>query len=95
MQYEFKDFKWLATGDGFNYPVDVYYNNMFLGTLIAEPRGFAIKLIDTPHGKQLIKQSKTNIFKSLNLAAQVLHRTWKIYRQPEPPQSLGGDLIPA
>ena len=80
MDYKFTDFKWLATMDGFNYPVDVYLGQTWLGTLVAKPAGYAIKMIDSPTGKQDIKQSQNNNFKSKNLAAQVLHRTWQTFR---------------
>lgn len=80
MQFKFHPYKELATGDGFNYPIDVNYDTVFLGTLIAEPDGFIIAQIDSPHGKQTIKQTPHNKFKSLNIASEVLHRAWKQYR---------------
>ena len=80
MDYTFNDFKWLATNDGFNYPSDVYYGTIYIGTLIAKPDGFVIKLIDTPIGKQFINKSSRNKFKSQIQAAGVLHKTWKMVR---------------
>jgi len=80
MDYRFDAFKWLATMDGFNYPVDVYYGTVYLGTIEAKPDGFTIKIVDTPTGKQSIKQSNKNKFRSQNLAAKILHRTWKVLR---------------
>jgi hypothetical protein len=83
MQFKFHSYKELATGDGFNYPIDVYYGTIFLGTLVALPNAFTIKLIDTPHGKQGIKHTTHNEFKSMDIAAKVLHRTWKVARSGE------------
>ncbi len=80
MGYTFKPFKWLATMDGFNYPVDVYNGPTWIGTLVAEPDGFVITMIDTPNGKQTIAKSKENKFKSQTLAAEMLGRVWRIYR---------------
>lgn len=80
MQYKFHAYKELATGDGFNYPVDVHYGTIYLGTLVALPHGYTIRMVDTPTGKQSIVHSLNNEFKSLNLAAEVLHRTWKNFR---------------
>lgn len=92
MNYTFKEFKWMAAMDGFNYPVDVYYGNINLGTLEAKPDGFVIRFIDTPKGRQSIKQSASNKFKSLNLAAKVLHRTWQSLRSGD---ETGGVTVPA
>lgn len=80
MDYRFEEFKWLATTDGFNYPVDVYYGTIYLGLIETKPNGFVIRIVDTPTGKQNIKQTPNNLFKSQNLAAKVLHRTWKVMR---------------
>jgi hypothetical protein len=92
MEYHFKDFKYLATGDGFNYPVDVAFGTIHLGTLIAEADGYVIRTVDTPNGSQAIKNSPNNKFKTLDIAAEILHRTWKSFRY-------GGDdgkeLVPA
>jgi hypothetical protein len=78
--YTFKNFEELATPDGFNYPIDVSYGTVYLGTIVAEPDGFVIQIVDTPKGKQNIKSSPSNKFKSQDLAAEVLHRTWKTFR---------------
>lgn len=83
MDYSFVPFKELSKGDGFSYPVDVYYGTVYLGTLVAEATGFTIRMVATPSGKQLIKQSRINNFKSSTLAAQVLHRVWKNMRQSD------------
>jgi hypothetical protein len=80
MNYKFTDFTWLASANGFNYPIDVYHGSVHLGTLEAKAHAFVILSVDTPTGKQSIRQSKANEFKSKNLAAEVLHRTWKTYR---------------
>lgn len=92
MNYRFDYFKELATGDGFNYPVDVYDNTIYLGTLVAKPNGFVIKQVDTPDGKQSVAQSSKNIFKNANMAADVLHRTWKTFRHGG---DESGELVPA
>jgi hypothetical protein len=94
MNYKFKDFKWMANMSGFNYPIDVHYGTIFLGTLVAKAEGFIIKMVDTPQGKLFINESSHNLFRSQNLAAAVLHRTWKTYRQPTPPE-FGDETVPA
>ena len=80
MDFTFRTFKHLAQGDGFHYPVDVYNGTTWLGTLVAEPDGFVIKMMDTPHGKQNIAASRENKFKSQNSAATMLHKAWAILR---------------
>ncbi len=101
MAYRYEAFPELATGDGFNYPVDVYWDTIYLGLIQAKPNGFVIRTVETPSGKANIAQSPKNMFKSQDLAAEVLHRTWQLYRsggddddgdeagEPEP------DLVPA
>lgn len=66
--------------DGFGYPVDVHYGNIYLGILEALPDGFVIRMVDGPHGLIKIKQTPNNMFKSQELAAKVLHRTWQSIR---------------
>ena len=66
--------------DGFNYPVDVYWGTVYLGLIEAKPDGFVIRMVDTPTGKVKIKDTHNNKFKSQELAAKVLHRTWKVMR---------------
>ena len=95
MSYSFHPYKELATGDGFNYPIDVHYGTIFLGTLTVKPEGFVIKLVDTPEGKLMIHESPHNMFRSQNIAAEVLHRTWKKYRTGNPPPEFGGETVPA
>lgn len=85
MDFKFKTFKHLAQGDGFHYPVDVYNGATWLGTLIAEPDGFVIKMMDTPDGKQNIASSKENKFKSHNMAAEMLYKVWRLYRSGHNP----------
>lgn len=80
MDYRYEEFKGEATPDGFNYRVDVRYGTIFLGTLLVKPDGYTISLIDTPKGKFKVNQSPRNKFKTKEIAAQVLHRTWKMYR---------------
>ena len=81
MMYNFHDFKDLAKGDGFGYPVDVKYGTVYIGTLIAEPDGYVIRQIDTPTGKISIKQNSKNKFKTKDEAANILHNVWKMERQ--------------
>lgn len=88
MDYSFVPFKELAKGNGFGYPVDVYYGTVYLGTLVAEAEGFTIKMVATANGRQLVKQSPNNNFKSQALAAQVLHRVWKNMRNGESNEQL-------
>jgi hypothetical protein len=95
MQYTFKDFKWMATGDGFNYPIDVYYGTIFLGTLVALPHAYTIRLVDTPQGKEMIKHTPKNEFKSMEIAAEYLHRTWKHYRFGGYESGDTGETVPA
>lgn len=95
MQFKFHAYKELATGDGFNYPIDVHYGTIFLGTLVALPHAFTIKLVDAPQGKQMIKHTAHNEFKSLNTAAEVLHRTWKQYRFGGYDSGDTGETVPA
>ena len=89
MAYRFDDFKWLANMAGFGLPSDVYWATIYLGKIESQPDGYAIKLVDTPNGKQKIKSTPNNKFKSKNQAADALHRTWKKFR-------FGGDeAVPA
>ena len=76
MDYRFHQFKWMANMAGFNYPIDVFYGTIYLGTLEAKNDGVVIRLIDTPEGKVPVKQSDKNIFKTQDIAAKVLHKTW-------------------
>ena len=88
MNYRYEIFKHVATPDGFNYPIDVFYGTIYLGTLEVKPDGFVIRMIDTPVGKQSVKQSDTNKFRSQNQAAEYLHRSWKMIRAG---QEYGGE----
>lgn len=74
--------------DGFNYPVDVYNDTTYLGTLEAKPDGFVIKILDTPTGKTLIKKSGRNKFKSEQLAGDMLLRIWRNARSGTEPSML-------
>jgi hypothetical protein len=76
-KYQFRKFDWLANEDGFNYPIDVKYGTIYLGLLVDKPEGFIIKMVDTPTGKQEVKLSSRNKFKSENEAADALHKLWK------------------
>lgn len=81
--FKFRDFKWLSNMAGFGTPSDVYWDTIFLGTIEETPGGdhYRIILIDTPQGKKRIAQNEQNQFKSKNLAAETLHRTWKMIRK--------------
>jgi hypothetical protein len=80
MEYKFRAFKWLSAMDGFGYPVDVYYGNVYLGIIEALANGFVIRFVDTPRGKVKIKETPNNMFKSQQLAANMLHKVWKLAR---------------
>jgi hypothetical protein len=80
MDYKYREFKWLSTWDGFNYPVDIFYGDVYLGLIEALAEGYVIRLIDGPHGKIKIKESPNNKFKTKEIAAQVLHKAWKMAR---------------
>lgn len=80
MAYRYEEFKWLASKDGFNYPIDVYWDTVYLGLIDAKADGFVIRMVDTPTGKVNINQSPKNKFNSQYLASEVLHRTWQFYR---------------
>lgn len=95
MQYRFVPFKNLATGDGFNYPIDVYNGTVYLGTLIVKPDGVTIRIVDTPRGKEIIAQSKNNFFKTQDIAAEVLHRAWAKYRFGGYDSGDTGQTVPA
>ena len=82
MDYIFRKFDWLASKDGLNCPIDVYNNTVYLGTIESKSNGFVIKVVDTPlKGKEIVKQNDNNMFKSQNIAAQVLHKLWQFIRQ--------------
>lgn len=79
--YKFKDFDWMKTMDGFNIPTDVLYGNIQLGVIASKPNGYVILTIAGPHGLINVKSDKNNLFKTKNLAADMLHRMWKQQRQ--------------
>jgi hypothetical protein len=78
--YKFDEFKWLANMAGFGMPVDVYYGTIYLGLIESTPDGYVIQMVDTPQGKQRIKQGGKNKFKTKQRAAEILHKTWKVLR---------------
>jgi len=80
MAYRFDDFKWLGNMAGFGVPTDVYYGTVYLGLIESKPDGYVIQMVDTPKGKQRIKQGGQNLFKTKEHAAEILHKTWKILR---------------
>lgn len=65
---------------GFGVPTDVYYGTVYLGLIESKPDGYVIQMVDTPKGKQRIKQGGQNLFKTKEHAAEILHKTWKILR---------------
>jgi len=81
MNYTFQRHHEAAMGDGFGYPIDVFYRTIYLGTLVANPDGFVIELIDTPRGKKKPLKTHSNFFRTESLAAIALHRTWLYYKQ--------------
>lgn len=80
MEYTFDTFKNLATGDGFNYPIDVRVGQTYIGTVEVKPDGVAIRIIDTPKGKKHIPVHPKLTFKTQQIAAEKLHHLWKVYR---------------
>lgn len=81
--FRFTDYDELKNGLGFDVPTDVYWDSTYLGTIQSEKNGryYQIVLVDTPTGKQKIKQNKQNEFKSKNQAAEMLHKTWRLIRK--------------
>jgi hypothetical protein len=78
--YKFDEFKWLANMAGFGMPVDVSYGTIYLGLIESTPDGYVIQMVDTPKGKQKIKQGGKNKFKTKQAAAETLHKTWSVLR---------------
>ena len=81
MNYTFQRHPEAAFGDGFNYPIDVIYGTIYLGTLVARSNGFVIQVIDTPKGQKPVSKSPNNNFKSEAIAAETLHKTWLHYKR--------------
>lgn len=79
--YNFRDFAWLSTMDGFNQPTDVLYGKVHLGVIASKPEGYVILTIDGPHGLVNVKMDEKNMFKTKNLAAAMLHTMWRLERQ--------------
>jgi len=80
MEYKFTEFKELDGGTGFDYPIDVHYGTVYIGTLVVRQNGFSIRSVATPTTSQLISASKNNLFRTKIDAAAVLHKVWKNYR---------------
>jgi hypothetical protein len=70
----------MKTMDGFGYPVDVYHGSVHLGILLANADGYSIAAVSGPLKQIQIKQGPKNMFKSKEIAAQVLHHAWKSER---------------
>lgn len=84
MEYKFNDFDWLKDRSGFNLPTDVYHGTILLGVIISKPDGYVIDRVMKLHGGSYpIKHSPKNKFKTKELAARALHRTWKFLRKEE------------
>lgn len=85
LNYNFREFKELARGDGFGYPIDVSYGTVHIGTIVAEADGFVIQSLQMPKMKVNIvsvrDDSKKHVhYKTMEEAAKLLHRYWKYYR---------------
>lgn len=80
--FKYDDYKWMASGDGFNIPTDVYHGTILLGVIISKPDGYVIKKVmgPTKDKDEVIKDSRSNKFKSKDLAAETLHNVWKMLR---------------
>jgi len=78
--YRFHEFKWMATMDGFNMPVDVYYGKILLGVIQSRPDGYVILSVIGPDRSYNVTQEKENEFKTKNDAAKPLHLLWKTLR---------------
>lgn len=89
MTYKFHEFKWLANMAGFGMPVDVSYGTIYLGLIESTPDGYVIQMVDTPKGKQKIKQGGKNKFKTKQAAAETLHKTWSVLRGGNVPDKDG------
>lgn len=89
--YKFDEFRWLGRGDGFGIPVDVRYGTVYLGLIESIPDGYVIQMVDTPQGKQKIKQGGRNKFKTKQDAAETLHKAWKLLRTGTVPSDKEGE----
>jgi len=81
--YKFDDFNWLGNKNGFDTPSDVYYGSILLGTIESKRDGYVVTVVMGPIGpdtRRPVVQGPTNKFKSKNLAAEALHKTWKALR---------------
>jgi len=86
-QYKFDDFKWLARGDGFGVPTDVYYGTVLLGVIVSQENGYVVATVKGPKGDRSYKQDPKKPFKTKDDAAQALHRAWKSLRHGEETKS--------
>jgi|ERR1035437_1302721 hypothetical protein len=82
-KYTFIDFPELGNAAGFRIPSDVRFGSIYIGTIESDTNGYMIKLIDTTTGKKTVRQTPRNRFKSKDLAAIALHRSWKELRNTE------------
>ena len=80
-EYSFRIFSELAKGDGFDYPIDVKYGTIYLGTLRAMPDGYLIRMIDTPQKERYVSYTGMPPYKTMLSAARVLHKIWSVYRK--------------
>lgn len=80
--FKYDDYGWMASGDGFNIPTDVYYGTVLLGVIVSHPDGYVVKKVMGPTNDKtvMIKDSSNNKFKSKSLAAKMLHKVWKMLR---------------
>ena len=70
----------LKLPDGFGILTEVYYNDMYIGSIISTLNGYILDVVDTPKKVKPIVRDNINNFKSKNLAADALHRLWKKQR---------------
>jgi hypothetical protein len=86
-QYKFDDFTYLARGDGFGVPTDVYYGTILLGVIVSQENGYVVAIIKGPNGDRSYRQDPKKTFKTKEEAAQALHRAWKSLRHDEETKS--------
>jgi hypothetical protein len=79
--FEFDEFDWLSSANGFDKPIDVYNNTVLLGVITSKPDGYVISAVMGIDGKaHAINPSDNNKYKTKENAAEVLYKTWQIWR---------------
>lgn len=79
--YTFRIFSSDAKGDGFDYPIDVNYGTIYLGELRAMSDGYIVRKIDTPQKERYVSYTGLPPYKTMLVAAKVLHQIWSAYRK--------------